>query len=152
MLEKISKLLNIETKNKKEILKPKIKDADPYSFNQPRPENYYDLNELIASSQGNNEFTRKMINLFLTSSFASINNLKFHLKQNNWEQLGKTAHRMIGSYKQMGIGYVASMLKELEETASGSRELGKAAWLVKETESYSSEVFDLLKKELNNFS
>lgn len=91
-----------------------------------------------------------MINLFLTSSFASVNNLKFHIKRNNWEQVGKTAHRMIGSYKQMGIDYVAAMLKELEDTAVGSQELGKAAFLISEIDKYSNEVFQHLKKELDN--
>jgi signal transduction histidine kinase/DNA-binding response OmpR family regulator len=153
LIEKIGKVLNLETKVMVPVSKepPKIRKEISYEFNLPRPEKLYDLKELLETSQGNQEFTRKMINLFLTSSFASVNNLKFHLKRNNWDQLGKTAHRMIGSYKQMGIDYVASMLKELEDTSLGSRELGKAAFLVSETEKYSNEVFQHLKNELDNF-
>ncbi|MBK9045771.1 MAG: Hpt domain-containing protein [Bacteroidetes bacterium] len=93
-----------------------------------------------------------MINLFLTSSFASVNNLKFHLKQKNWEQLGKTSHRMIGSYKQMGMPYIAAMLKELESVSAEQKELGKAAWLVQQIELNSTEVFRLLKNELEQLS
>jgi CheY-like chemotaxis protein/HPt (histidine-containing phosphotransfer) domain-containing protein len=151
LVEKISRLLHIETKVPVTFEKPVEKKEIPYQFNLPRPAHLYDLKELIESSQGNTEFIRKMINLFLTSAFASVNNLKFHLKQNNWEQLGKTAHRMIGSYKQMGIDYVAAMLKEIEDTSLGSRELGKAAFLVTETEKYSNEVFEQLKKELEKY-
>lgn len=152
LLEKISKHLKIEIQVVAEKQIVPAEEPQDYKFDQPRPEKYYDLTELIETSQGNTEFIRKMINLFLTSSFASVNNLKFHLKQNNWEQLGKTAHRMIGSYKQMGIGYAAAILKELETTSTGSRELGKAAWLVKETDAFSSEVFKQLKEELENYS
>ncbi len=152
LLEKISKHLKIEIQPPVDKQVIPVEEPQEYTFNQPRPDKFYDLTELIESSQGNTEFIRKMINLFLTSSFASVNNLKFHLKQNNWEQLGKTAHRMIGSYKQMGVGYAAAILKELENTATGSRELGKAAWLVKETDSFSTEVFNQLKEELENYS
>lgn len=66
--------------------------------------------------------------------------------------MGKTAHRMIGSYKQMGITYVAAMLKELENESQGKQELGKAAWLVAQIELNSNEVFKLLKTELDNLS
>lgn len=152
LLEKISKHLKIDVQAVAEKQFIPVEVQEEYKFNQPRPDKIYDLSELIDSSQGNTEFIRKMINLFLTSSFASVNNLRFHLKQNNWEQLGKTAHRMIGSYKQMGIGYAAAMLKELENTSSGSRELGKAAWLVNEIDAFSAEVFRLLKEELENYS
>jgi signal transduction histidine kinase/CheY-like chemotaxis protein/HPt (histidine-containing phosphotransfer) domain-containing protein len=150
LVEKISRLLNIG----KVYNEPKVQEAEkvvPYEFAMARPEKLYDLKELVDASQGNPEFIRKMINLFLTSSFASVNNLKFHLKQNNWDQLAKTSHRMIGSYKQLGIDYVAAMLKELEGTCLNSRELGKAAWLVSETEKYSNEVFTMLKKDLENY-
>ena len=59
---------------------------------------------------------------------------------------------MIGSYKQMGVDFVAAMLKEIEDTSVGTRELGKAAFLVTEIEKYSNEVFTLLKKELEKYS
>ncbi len=152
LVEKISRLLNIESsvQFKSENPPPEKKEI-AYEFNLKQPEHLFDLRELINASQGNAEFVKKMINLFLTSSFASVNNLKFHLKQNNWEQVGKTAHRMIGSYKQLGIDYVAAMLRELEETSLGSRELGKAAFLVSEIEKCSNEVFQRLKKELEPY-
>jgi signal transduction histidine kinase/CheY-like chemotaxis protein len=163
LLEKIAKLLHREVKTAVQApesviqTEPVPSAAAPvpekgYTYSQPRPEKLYDLSELIQSSQGSHEFVRKMINLFLTSAFASVNNLKFHLKQHNWEQLGKTAHRMIGSYRQLGMDYPAGMLKEIEDTSLGSRELGKAAWLVSETEKYSNEVFVLLKKELEKYT
>jgi signal transduction histidine kinase/CheY-like chemotaxis protein len=150
LLEKISRLLKPESKvnDHQSLPGSEFHISIPFAVNQKRS---YDLKELINASQGNNEFVKKMINLFLTSSFASVNNLKFHLKQNNWEQLGKTSHRMIGSYKQMGVDRAALMLKEIEETALGNRELGKAAYLVSEVEKESAEVFMSLRKELEKY-
>lgn len=151
LVEKISKLISIENKTSANVKPAEEKKEIAYEFNLKQPDVLLDLKELIATSQGNSEFVKKMINLFLTSSFASVNNLKFHLKRNNWEQLGKTAHRMIGSYKQLGIDYVASLLKELEETSSTTKELGKAAFLVSEIDRVSAEVFRLLKIELEKY-
>jgi signal transduction histidine kinase/DNA-binding NarL/FixJ family response regulator len=150
LLEKINRLMKPELKadDTRSLTESEVHIRTPFVVNQKRS---YDLKELINASQGNNEFVKKMINLFLTSSFASVNNLKFHLKQNNWEQLGKTSHRMIGSYKQMGVDRAALMLKEIEETALGNRELGKAAYLVSEVEKESAEVFMSLRKELENY-
>ncbi len=152
LVEKISKLISIENKSSVNIQPAAEKKEIAYTFNLKQPDVLLDLKELIATSQGNEDFVKKMINLFLTSSFASVNNLKFHLKRNNWEQLGKTSHRMIGSYKQLGIDYVAAMLKELEETSVTGKELGKAAFLVSEIEKTSMEIFRLLKIELEKYN
>jgi HPt (histidine-containing phosphotransfer) domain-containing protein len=110
----------------------------------------YNLSPLIDSANGNNEFIKKMINLFLTTSYASINNLKFHLNRKNNEQLEKTAHRMIGSYKQMGVVRIAALLKELESVATQNEHNGETRKLVNEIEKESEELFESLKKELNN--
>lgn len=153
LVDKINALLNRDVSQLPEVQKEiYLPEEESYTFGMQKPPVMYDLAELKATSQGNIEFVRKMVNLFLTSSFASVNNLKFHLKQKSWEQMGKTAHRMIGSYKQMGITYVAAMLKELENESQGKQELGKAAWLVTQIEVNSNEVFKLLKTELDNLS
>jgi len=152
LVEKIGKLLNFDNKFPVDEEHHQTKNEVAYESDHKAPALLYDLKELVESSQGNQEFEKKMINLFLTSSFASVNNLKFHLKRNNWEQLGKTAHRMIGSYKQLGIDYTAAMLKELEETSISTRELGKAAFLVAEIEKSSNEIFSRLKTELDKYS
>lgn len=153
LVDKINALLNRDVSQLPEVQKEiHLPEEESYTFGMKKPPVMYDLAELKATSQGNIEFVRKMVNLFLTSSFASVNNLKFHLKQKSWEQMGKTAHRMIGSYKQMGITYVAAMLKELENESQGKQELGKAAWLVTQIEVNSNEVFKLLKTELDNLS
>lgn len=153
LVDKINALLNRDVSQLPEVEKEiYLPEEESYTFGMQKPPVMYDLAELKATSQGNIEFVRKMVNLFLTSSFASVNNLKFHLKQKSWEQMGKTAHRMIGSYKQMGITYVAAMLKELENESQGKQELGKAAWLVTQIEVNSNEVFKLLKTELDNLS
>ncbi|MBK6642578.1 MAG: response regulator [Bacteroidetes bacterium] len=150
LVDKINDLLHRSIVSPKPV-EPVIVE-ETYSFSMEKPPVLYDLAELKATSQGNIGFVSKMINLFLTSSFASVNNLKFHLKQKNWEQLGKTSHRMIGSYKQMGMPYIAAMLKELESVSAEQKELGKAAWLVQQIELNSTEVFRLLKNELEQLS
>lgn len=152
LFEKIGSLLDLKliAKQEEPAIRKTVAEQTPFlsvQYDQP-----YDLKELVESSHGNIDFVKKMINLFLTSSFAGVNNLKFHLKQNNQAQLGKTAHRMIGSYKQMGILHIAALLKELENTCTGPPQQGKAAWLVTEIEKYSNEVFELLKGELSKIN
>jgi CheY-like chemotaxis protein/HPt (histidine-containing phosphotransfer) domain-containing protein len=152
LIAKISKLLEIPITESVQTKTPVFDPVPVLIEPQKQKDKLYDLKELIETSNGNSEFTRKMINLFLTSSFASLNNLRFHLRQKNWDQLGKTAHRMLGSYKQLGINHVVVLLKELETLCSGEQELGRAAWLVNEIDKHSLEVSGLLKSELHNYS
>ncbi|HEX5001911.1 MAG TPA: ATP-binding protein [Bacteroidia bacterium] len=112
----------------------------------------YNLTELIAASQGNKEFVKRMTGLFLTTAFASLNNLRFYHKQQNWEQLGITAHRMIGSYKQMGVVQAAAKLKLLEELASKGGDNKEAAELIADVERVSNSVFKSLDRELKSWS
>jgi len=112
----------------------------------------YNLSELIAASQGNQDFVKRMTGLFLTTAFASLNNLRFYHKQQNWEQLGLTAHRMIGSYKQMGVVQAAAKLKLLEELATKGGDNKEAAELIADVERVSNSVFKSLDRELKNWS
>lgn len=108
----------------------------------------YDLNELRKTTAGNAEQLRKLINLFLTSSFASLNNLQFHLRSGNFEQLGKTAHRMIGSCRQMGLEETAGLLKELEKECGAQPDQQRVAMLVDQIGQQLTGAMNLLKEDL----
>ncbi len=107
----------------------------------------YNLQALIDSARGNKDFVKKMINLFLTSSYASLNNLKFHLNRQNREQLAKTAHRMIGSCKQMGADKVAALLKQLEKETNENEPYDNLQQLVTNIETELQKIFTGLKSE-----
>jgi CheY-like chemotaxis protein/anti-sigma regulatory factor (Ser/Thr protein kinase) len=111
----------------------------------------YNLKSLIDSAAGNNDFIRKMINMFLTSSYASVNNLRFHLNRQNLDQLEKTAHRMIGSAKQMGATQIATLLKDLELAARDTAPREELEHRVKEIEIRMKKMSEMLKEEVRRF-
>lgn len=123
------------------ITSPKVEIAPPKVRS-------YDLNELKKATADNPEQLRKLINLFLTTSFASLNNLQFHLRSGNFEQLGKTAHRMIGSCRQIGLEHTADLLKDLEKECAGTADKQRKTMLVGQIHQQLTGAMDLLKEDL----
>lgn len=114
---------------------------------EPKP---YDLTELHKASAGDKTYVIKMLNLFLTSTYASVNNLKFHLKTGNTEQIGKTAHKMLGSFRQLGLEELAGILKDLELICEKENQLDKAIPMVNKIDEKLLPIIEMLKREILN--
>lgn len=75
----------------------------------------FDLSELEKASGGNSEFIKRMVNVFMTTSFAGATNLLTYAKNGNLHKAGATAHRLAPSFEQMGVIELAAMLRQIEE-------------------------------------
>ena len=104
----------------------------------------YDLSDLYKASAGDKTYVIKMLNLFLTTTYASMNNLKFHLKTGNTEQIGKTAHKMLGSFRQLGMEDLAEELKNIEKNCESGSGFETLAYTIEKLE----QEFYNLKKHL----
>jgi DNA-binding response OmpR family regulator/anti-sigma regulatory factor (Ser/Thr protein kinase) len=126
---------------------PEIKQSHSVQKEDQKP---YDLSELYRASAGDKAYVEKMLNLFLTSTYASVNNLKFHLKTGNAEQIGKTAHKMLGSFRQLGMEELAELLKDLELTCEKEKQTENAIPMVNKLDKKLLPVIEMLKKEILN--
>src|SRR5580692_11315195 len=63
----------------------------------------YDLTMVQSVSGGDEGFIKKMVALFIETVPQNIQDLKNALEASNWEQVGKTAHKLKSTIDSMGI-------------------------------------------------
>ncbi|MEW6467808.1 MAG: ATP-binding protein [Bacteroidota bacterium] len=81
----------------------------------------YSLDELYRISDQDTGFVIKMSETFIMNTLAGMRELKEAVRLGNWEQAGRTAHRMAPSCKTLKAHELFSLLKAIEEKALHAR-------------------------------
>ncbi len=74
----------------------------------------YDLSMIRSVSGGDEAFIKKMIDIFLATIPQSLNDLQQHAAAEDWEQLGKSAHKLKSTIDSMGINALKQDIRALE--------------------------------------
>ena len=74
----------------------------------------YDLSMVRAVSGGDEAFVKKMIDIFLTTIPQSLADLQQHAAAEDWEALGKSAHKLKSTIDSMGINALKQDIRALE--------------------------------------
>ena len=83
----------------------------------------YDLSIVQSVSGGDKAFIRKMILLFIETVPQNLAELNSALRSQNWEQLGKTAHKLKSTVDSMGIKSIHSDIRAVESNAKQQKNL-----------------------------
>ena len=75
---------------------------------------YYDLSELVAMSQGNSDFVKKMVNIFLKTTEESLNEMIISFKAMELEEVAGLAHKIKPSIQLMGISELKEVVSDIE--------------------------------------
>tara|TARA_B100000809_G_scaffold206496_1_gene208580 strand:+ start:591 stop:923 length:333 start_codon:yes stop_codon:yes gene_type:complete len=75
---------------------------------------HYDLSELIAMSQGNSDFVKKMVDLFLKTTEESLNEMIVSFKEMKFEEVAGLAHKIKPSIQLMGISELKDVVSDIE--------------------------------------
>lgn len=106
----------------------------------------FDLSELHKTSGGNEDFVKRMINVFMTTSFAGANNLLTYASNGDLAKAGATAHRLAPSFEQMGVAGLAVKLRKIEELSADPSNVSQVIDLATEVKKELRSVIDELKK------
>ncbi len=82
-------------------------------------ENLYDLSQIREFSRGNQDFVKKMVQLFLSTSSEALTQFREYQRTKSWEEIGALAHKTKASIDNMGIASLKNEIREVEN-------LGKA--------------------------
>ena len=109
-------LFLIISKNLSEAGTVVSEDKSPASENdQPSAnEKLYDLSMVEAISGGDQQFVKKMMQLFLDTVPSALVDIKTELKAEQWESLGKLAHKMKSTIDSMGISSLKQDIRAIE--------------------------------------
>ena len=83
----------------------------------------YDLSIVQSVSGGDKAFIRKMILLFIETVPQNLAELSTALRTENWEQVGKMAHKLKSTVDSMGIKSIHGDIREVETNAKLQKDL-----------------------------
>jgi HPt (histidine-containing phosphotransfer) domain-containing protein len=111
-------------------------------------EKLYDLTMIQSVSGGDQEFIKKMILLFIETVPGNVRELVHGVEQENWEQVGKMAHKLKSTVDSMGINSIREDIRKVEHDAKQKKQLDMIPDLVARIETDINRCIDLLKTEV----
>lgn len=82
----------------------------------------YSLQYLRESSDGDEEFLKTMIGMFLESTPIALNVMKDSLDQADWETMRQSAHKLRSHLRYFGMIEAAELTEEIERVATKNPE------------------------------
>lgn len=108
-LDLLNQILIEHTDEKRPVLEQSVEDPQTALVN-----NSVDLTELYALVRGNKGKIQKYVDICVNNMPPDLEEIKSALDHEDWEQIGKTAHKMKGNAGYMGMKKVLPLLHELE--------------------------------------
>jgi PAS domain S-box-containing protein len=90
----------------------------------------YDLSMVQSVSGGDEGFIKKMVALFIETVPQNVLELKNALHEENWDQEGKTAHKLKSTIDSMGIKSIRQEIRSVESNAKQKESLQEVPALI----------------------
>jgi PAS domain S-box-containing protein len=110
----------------------------------------YDLTMVQSVSGGDEGFIKKMVALFIETVPQNVQDLKKAMQEENWEQVGKTAHKLKSTIDSMGIKSIRQEIREVEANAKQLESLQTIPSLVATIDTVIKECIGQLQAEVLN--
>jgi PAS domain S-box-containing protein len=108
----------------------------------------YDLSMVRSVSGGDESFIKKMVALFIETVPQNMQDLTKALEAENWEQVGKTAHKLKSTVDSMGIKSIRQEIRTVEANARQKQGLEEVPALVDKIGSVIRDCIEQLGSEL----
>ena len=102
--DNLTKVIAINHPTEQEVLLPEVDTAIKL----------YNLKMVYAIAGGDVSFVKRMIQLFLDTVPQSLLEMKQETDQQNWEQVGKQAHKLKSTIDSMGITSLKEAIRQIE--------------------------------------
>ena len=109
----------------------------------------YDLTLINSISGGDNEFTVRMVQLFLDTMPAMLQQLNDLSQNRSWQQLGDLAHKMKSTIDSMGIKSLKNEIRQLEKYGKSADHLTEIPGLVSTVSSVMNKCMETIKKDFS---
>ncbi len=108
----------------------------------------YDLSMIREIAHGNNDFVKKMVQLFIDTMPPALSEMRQHLQDGNWNALGAVAHKIKPSIDTMGIELLREDIRTIERYGKESSNTDELPALMDKLESVLQKIMVDLKVEL----
>ena len=110
----------------------------------------YDLTMVQSVSGGDEGFIKKMVALFIETVPQNVQDMKKALNEENWDQVGKTAHKLKSTIDSMGIKSIRQEIRTVEANAKQKEALQEVPALIGTIDTVISACIAQLKAEVMN--
>jgi HPt (histidine-containing phosphotransfer) domain-containing protein len=110
----------------------------------------YDLSMVESVSGGDEGFIKKMVALFIETVPQNLQDLISATTIGNWEQVGKTAHKLKSTVDSMGIKSIRQEIRTVEANARQKQSLEEIPSLVERIDAVIRQTIDQLQAEIAN--
>lgn len=107
-----------------------------------------DLTYLNDISMGDDSLVIEMVELFLENAPPTMENLKSHESEGNWEKLAAEAHKFKPTLSYMGMEDAKQLLIEIEQDAKKGTNLETIDTRIEELQSYCQKAYGELQSKL----
>ncbi|MBC7849081.1 MAG: Hpt domain-containing protein [Chitinophagaceae bacterium] len=112
-------------------------------------EKLYDLTMVETISGGDMGFITKMVQLFNDTMPKNLTDLQEALKAENWEMVGKHAHKMKSTIDSMGITALKDDIRAIEHGGKNKSNVESIPALVDNVANVLGQCISQLKKDFN---
>ncbi|MDP4256438.1 MAG: response regulator, partial [Bacteroidota bacterium] len=98
----------------------------------PSNDKLYDLSMVRSVSGGDEGFIKKMVSLFIETVPQNMKELIVAVEAENWDQVGKTAHKLKSTVDSMGIKSIRQEIRTVEMNARQKQSVEEIPALVKQ--------------------
>ena len=108
----------------------------------------YDLTMVQSVSGGDEAFIKKMVALFIETVPQNVEELSKATQAENWEQVGKTAHKLKSTVDSMGIKSIRQEIRTVEANAKQKQSLQEIPSLVERIAAVIGQCIGQLREEI----
>lgn len=108
----------------------------------------YNLEEIFKMSNGNNEFVKEMIRLFIKATSEGSVEIRNAVKNNSWEHVMYQAHKISAPCKHIEAEYLYQLLKAIEDRARTEQSTLRLDGLLLQMEDETNKIIHSLEAEL----
>ncbi|MFP4024030.1 MAG: ATP-binding protein [Thiohalospira sp.] len=112
----------------------------------------YDLSDLVKMANGEKAFINSMLSIFIDNTESTIHLFKKYLKDENWEEIGETAHKILPSYNHLKINDVVHKLNEIKELTLINPNYKEVPELTQSTIHLMEKILEDLREEMNQLT
>lgn len=109
----------------------------------------YDLSELVKMADNDKDFIKSMLATFIDNSESTIHLFKKYVKDENWKQIGETAHKILPSYRHLKINDVVSKLNEIKKLTLINPNYKEVPELTQRTIHLMEKILEGIRKEMD---
>jgi PAS domain S-box-containing protein len=117
-------------------------------FKVEKEQKYFNLDDLRAIANYDNDFILKMLETFMHNAADSVKQMESHMEAGLWKNVGEAAHKVLPSFRHLEANALVALLTRIKEACIVDPDYGSVPNLVNEYKMGANQLIMELNKEM----